>query len=228
MLSSHFREHGIQRVHRPKAVALHLLSCKVRRHLLHMACNPVFRGKDGDVRPPPSERRSPSHRPEEGSGSRRLERTSLCLARSGQCHRQVSLFYKGKGRGSSDAGGSTGDMDDLVHKGPGIHGSFSCSLFLPHDTGRRSPGEVPAFSPNAKRPQRGLLLRTSFLSDVLLFWEWLTLQQLPSWQLPSSPSPRPKACLPPEPTPLRSSRTCRRGARRTRDPAYRCSLRRLP
>ena len=51
MLSSHFREHGIQRVHRPKAVALHLLSCKVRRHLLHRACNPVFRGKDGDVNP---------------------------------------------------------------------------------------------------------------------------------------------------------------------------------
>lgn len=119
----------------------------------------------------PSERRGPSHRPEEESGSRRLERTSLCPARGGQCHRQVSLFYKGRGRGSSDAGGSTGDMDDLVHKGPGIHGSFSCSLFLPHDTGRRSPGEVPAFSPNAKRPQRGLLLRTSFLSDVLLFWE---------------------------------------------------------
>ena len=51
MLSSHFREHGIQRVHRPKAVELHLLSCKVRRHLLHRACNPVFRGKDGDVNP---------------------------------------------------------------------------------------------------------------------------------------------------------------------------------
>ena len=48
---SHFREYGIQRVHRPKAVALHLLSCKVRRHLLHRACNPVFRGKDGDVNP---------------------------------------------------------------------------------------------------------------------------------------------------------------------------------
>ena len=153
----------------------------------------------------------------------------LCVLRvAGNAIDRCPFFTKAKGRGSSDAGGSTGDMDDLVHKGPGIHGSFSCPLFLPHDTGRRGPGEVPAFSPNAKRPQRGLPLRTSFLSDVLLFWEWLTLQQLPSWQLPSSPSPRPKACLPPEPTPLRSSRTCRRGARRTRDPAYRCSLRRLP
>ena len=171
MLSSHFREHGIQRVHRPKAVALHLLSCKVRRHLLHRAAVRTAMSIRGRRETAPSERRGPSHRPEEGSGSRRLERTSLCPARGGQCHRQVSLFYKGRGRGSSDAGGSTGDMDDLVHKGPGIHGSFSCSLFLPHDTGRRSPGEVPAFSPNAKRPQRGLLLRTSFLSDVLLFWE---------------------------------------------------------